>query len=166
MNLRPILLVALACLLGLLGGCGATRHPEAGVPGDFALAITVLRETAGRDVPRALRPAQYMVDVDGTLRVAVGPGVGPTTYPPRMRRLSPAQVARLWSLSESAGLAEFPHPARLDDIRAFRPTPRDGWAIVDIAGGGQRQAIAIELAAAPGVVTLTDELAGLAWIRP
>lgn len=164
--LTRLVVVIAGVVVPLLGGCGATRHPTVGVPGDFALGVTVLGSRVDADAPRGQRPAQYLLESDGAYRVGVGAGVEASTYPPMTRRLTPGQVERLWTLSEAAGLTTFPHPKRLDDVQGFRPTPRDGWAVIDIAADGKRQAIAVRLDEEPAVAGLADELAGLAWIRP
>ncbi|MEZ6233937.1 MAG: hypothetical protein R3B68_07085 [Phycisphaerales bacterium] len=165
-----IVVAALAgCLAASLWACGATRHPVSGVPGDFGLAITVLATRDEPGLPRPQRPAQYILEPDGTLRVAVGAGVDPGTFPPRTRRLDPRQVERLWTLVESAGLAADaagtpvsgagPGPSAV-------PSPPDGWAYVDVAASGQRHQRAIQLESNPAAQGVIDELASLAWIRP
>ena len=168
--LSGLLLAAFAVSLApSLAACGATRHPVSGVPGDFGLAVTVLASRDEPDRPRSQRPAQYILEPDGTLRVAVGAGVDPGTFPPRTRRLDPRQVERLWLLVESAGLAgdaaetpgsdDGPSPAAV-------PSPPDGWAYVDVAASGQRHQRAIQLGSNPAAQGVIDELASLAWIRP
>lgn len=159
-------LIALAFLPLLLGACGATRHPPLGIPGDFALGVTVLGSTEASPLPRNQRPAQYLVEADGVFRVAVGAGVDPSTYPPRIRRLSTRQVERLWSLVDAAGLSAPEHAGRLENVANFRPSPREGWALFDVTAKGHRQAIAVRVDADEAAARVIDELAGLAWIRP
>jgi hypothetical protein len=163
MNRDAALAVILVALL--LPACGAMRHPEVGAPADFALGVTVLGSADAPRQARALRPAQYLVEADGTFRVAIGAGVEPTTYPPRVRRLSRRQVERLWSLVDAAGYNEPAHAAGITNVEAFRPTPRDGWAIIDITARGDRQALGINMEQDENAARLTEELAGLAWIR-
>lgn len=159
----------LGAIAAFLAACGATRHPVSGVPGDFGLAITVL---ASRDEPglaRAQRPAQYILEPDGTLRVAVGAGVDPGTFPPRTRRLDPRQVERLWTLVESAGLAADAAGTTVSGAGpgpSSVPSPPDGWAYVDVAASGQRHQRAIQLESNPAAQGVIDELASLAWISP
>lgn len=157
-------LVLLWTMLGL-GACGATRHPVVGSPGDFALGVTVLGTKDGGRLPRGQRPARYVVEPDGVLRVAVGAGVEASTFPSRVRRLSRLQVERLWELVEAGGYLREDHPGQVRDVEGFRPTPRDGWALVDVTAGGQRRAVAVRVDEDQGAARLADELAGLAWIR-
>ena len=160
---RVLKLLLLAALL-LLPACGATRHPEVGHPTDFALGITVLADRDAPRQPRHRRPAQYLLEPDGTLRVAVGAGVEPSTYPPRVRRLSRPQVERLWTLVDAAAY-NADHPAVLSDPLAFRPTPRDGWALIDVTADGQRHHLGLQIDQDPSAQRLIDELAALSWIR-
>lgn len=160
----PRLALLMLCLL--LPACGATRHTDASTPGDFALGVTVLGSLEGAKLPRAQRPAQYLLEADGVLRVAVGAGVDHTTYPPRVRRLSARQTDRLWSLVQAANLQGAEHPGRIDDPAAFRPTPRDGWAVIDLSASGERQTLAVRVEDDPAAALVVDELAGLAWLRP
>lgn len=159
-----MLLAALAMLVA--SGCGGMRHPDAGVPRDFSVGVTVLGSTDATDQPRPLRPGQYLLEGDNVLRVAVGAGVTPDTYPHRLRRISGRQRERVWSLVEAGGIHDQSHPGRIGDVRAFRPVPRDGWAIFDVSARGERRAIAVRLDEDAGARALVDELAGLAWIRP
>ena len=115
---------------------------------------------------RAQRPAQYILEPDGTLRVAVGAGVDPGTFPPRTRRLDPRQVERLWTLVESAGLASDAPSGDAGPGPSAVPSPPDGWAYVDVAASGQRHQRAIQLESSPAAQGVIDELASLAWIRP
>lgn len=158
--------IALLLLCLLLSACGATRHTDSSTPGDFALGVTVLGERDGARLPRAQRPAQYLVEADGVLRVAIGAGVEHTTYPPRVRRLSARQTDRLWSLVQSGGFGDAEHPARIDDPAVFRPTPREGWAVFDLSAKGERQTLAIRIEEDAAAAQVIDELAGLAWLRP
>lgn len=158
--------LALLLLLLLLPACGAARHPTVGVPGDLALGVTVLGSREAVGLPRAQRPAQYILETDGSLRVAVGAGVEPSTYPARVRRLTPRQVAHLWALVTAGQFNSPDHPGHLDDISAFRPNPRDGWALIDITANAKRQIVALRPADDPAGARVVDELAGLAWIRP
>jgi len=160
----PRLALLLLCLL--LPACGATRHTDTSTPGDFALGITVLGARDAQRLPRAQRPVQYLLEADGVLRVAVGAGVDHTTYPPRVRRLSARQTDRLWSLVQAGDFQNADHPAHIDDLTAFRPTPRDGWALLDVSAAGQRSTLALRLEDDPAAAQVIDELAALAWIRP
>ena len=163
---RVSALLGLTLALLLLPACGATRHPETGSPGDFALGVTVLGTKDAPTLPRSQRPAQYLLQSDGVLRVAIGAGVEPSTYPPRVRRLSQRQVERVWSLVQAAGITQTGHPGRVDDIQSFRPTPRDGWALLDVTAKGERHAVALRVDEHEPTARLVDELADLAWIRP
>lgn len=148
------------------GGCGATRHPEAGVPGDFALGVTVLGTADRASLPRSQRPGRYVLETGGVLRAAVGAGVQASTYPARVRRLGARQVERMWMLVEAGGYLEEGHAGRVEDVAGFRPTPRDGWAVVEVTAKGRRRAVAVRVEEDAGTARMVDELAGLAWIRP
>ncbi len=162
-----VALLLLGLLLSLpLTACGSTRHPRTGTPGDFALGVTVLGTREAPRQPRSQRPAQYILEADGVLRVAIGAGVDPATFPPRVRRLSARQTDRLWTLAQAGNFTSPDHPARLSDITSFRPTPREGWAILDISANAQRQALAVRVEEDAAATQLIDELAALAWIRP
>src|SRR5438105_14278814 len=59
-------------------------------PADFTLAATVLSPGSvdAKKLPRSLRPGRYIVEADGVLRAATGPGATTTTYPRRTRQLT------------------------------------------------------------------------------
>lgn len=92
----------------------AAEAPE--VPTDFSLAITVIAPPRGAvqpaTLPRGLRPARYILEADGTLRVALGAGATRATYPPPTRIINDARRAEVWSRSKALGL--------LDPDSAFR----------------------------------------------
>jgi hypothetical protein len=84
-------------------------------PEDFWLSITVTgpqRETmsAYDALPRALRPARYVLEADRVLRAAVGPGAKDESFPAETRRLTSVEVTQLWRLVGEAGLLDADHP--------------------------------------------------------
>ena len=94
-----------ACLaLTLLIGCASRQPMTLGTtapPPDFALVLSFTQP-----------PAHYILEPDGTLRAATGPGIthGPTPalMPPPTARLTPDQIAQLWALTHDAGLVTHP----------------------------------------------------------
>ncbi|TVQ62292.1 MAG: hypothetical protein EA379_05540 [Phycisphaerales bacterium] len=95
---RLLLITALAAL----GACAAPdrRAPlDAASPApDFALSITV------RDDAHGLTPARYVLDPDGSLRAAIGPGAGSDLLPNFTRRLGEDERAGVWRLALAAGV--------------------------------------------------------------
>lgn len=125
--------IALAALwaamaLGSLSACTsraevAQRAAQAeSVPPDFSLAITVIAPARGAvqpaTLPRGLRPARYILEPDGTLRVALGAGATRATYPFPTRIISDAGRAEIWSRSKTLGLLDVDSPFRASQSEA------------------------------------------------
>lgn len=172
---------ALAALLLSLPGCSSTPRPlpepepvvlPDSTPEDFALSITVVgpssAETDIDSLPRAERPARYLVEPDGVLRAAIGPGATPRVYPRQTRQLDQAQVQRLWRLVGETGLLEPTTLTRIDNTEIFFPQRSRPTALVYIRQQGTGSHFAVRLpvgdAESPAVGQLIDELAGLAWV--
>jgi hypothetical protein len=139
--LRPfLLLVALAlCLSGCVLNPQATDTTSSGgaatsaPPRDFWLGITVtgpIREsTAAYEAqPRSMRPGRYVVEADRILRVALGPGATPESFPPPTRRLTPAEFADLYHAAQDAGLLTTDHPFAVKAMPKKPTTPDPGAA--------------------------------------
>ncbi len=92
------------------------------IPSDFALAVTVI------DNEGPMAPARYVVEPDGVLRAAQGPGASLDTYPPRTRELTRAQLNLLYRQAIRGGFDRgtggTPHRA------GARLTPGEGESIV------------------------------------
>ncbi|MEM1446951.1 MAG: hypothetical protein AAGF84_12910 [Planctomycetota bacterium] len=95
------ILAGWAMLLGVLVtlvGCAASDHarPESPdrMPSDFAMVLTI--SNADPQAERHLRPAQYVLEPDGTLRAAIGPGTHAELLPPITARLGPAEMHAVW----------------------------------------------------------------------
>lgn len=185
---RPMTLAATACTALALAGsvfwqaaCSSTPtvrpEPEPVVlpdaaPDDFALSVTVLgpaTEPAEFDAtPRPQRPARYIVEPDGILRAAIGPGATPRVYPGQTRQLDAGQVQRLWRLAVGTGLLDGGTLSRIDNTETFFPGRERTTALVYVRQGGVGSHFAVRLpvgdAESPGVAQLVDQLAELAWV--
>lgn len=119
-------------------------------------------------LPRTLRPARYIVEADGALRAAVGPGADANTFPGRTRQLSPAQFDALWRTLRQSGLLDADNPSRIEDPEAITRSPDRTTALVYVGFAGQRVTLRILLdRSAPGAIEterLIDRLAEWAWI--
>ena len=104
------LLMGLAAVTWVLAGCAAVDNPVdlAAVPHDLALVFFV--EVAGGGSPEdpLRQPSQYIVEVDRTLRVALGTGVSQQLYPPPTATLTPQDMDQLYRLIEQASLPKDP----------------------------------------------------------
>lgn len=178
---RSLMPAALAALLLSLPGCSSTPRPlpepepvvlPDTTPEDFALSITVVgpssAETDIDDRPRAERPARYLVEPDGVLRAAIGPGATPRVYPRQTRQLTEAQVQRLWRLVGETGLLEPNTLTRIDNTEIFFPQRSRPTALVYIRQQGTGSHFAVRLpvgdAESAMVAQLVDQLADMAWV--
>jgi hypothetical protein len=189
--LRPLLTTA--AILVSAPGCASreSRIAEAAkapaAPADFALAITVVTPiksaTQPQTLPRAQRPARYILEPDGTLRIALGGGSTSTTYPPPTRLLSDARREDVWNLVKAAGLLEPEVPGRLrgtdtsvplgtqtggEPISMLDPTaaaPKTPTALIVLSANGVRDFYRIAFDESPNLATLTDRLAAYGWVR-
>jgi len=173
-----VVLLALASA----GPAGCAGTPPAPVPSadqplerpsDLALGVTVFSSSipgaAAGSVERWRRPARYIVEPDGMLRAALGPGARTDTYPPATRRLDPAQMDLLWRLLVETGLTDPEHPDLIDSATAYTPSGTGPEALIAMSASGGYQAVSIELATttreAASARRLVDQLAEMAWIR-
>lgn len=104
-------LAALLMLATLLAACAsepapapATRAASTTTPADFALVITVRPEGFVDPADPLQQPAQYVLEPNRSLRVAIGPGAHHHLFPPVTATLSPQEMTQLYSLIESAEL--------------------------------------------------------------
>lgn len=178
---RSLIPAALAALLLCLPGCSSTPRPlpepepvvlPDTAPEDFALSITVVgpssAETDIDDRPRAERPARYLVEPDGLLRAAIGPGATPRVYPRQTRQLTEAQIQRLWRLVGETGLLEPTTLTSIDNTEIFFPQRSRPTALVYIRQQGTGSHFAVRLpvgdAESAMVAQLVDQLADMAWV--
>lgn len=171
-RLIPILLAA------LLAACSGSptvtpqyEPPPDERPEDFTLAVTVLtpRELLRVDLPRSLRPARYIIEADGALRAAVGPGAGATTFPPRTRQLTAREFDGLWRQLRETALLDPGHPARVSDPETVTRAPDRTTALIYVSFEGTRRTLRVLLDRssedAVAAERLVDRLAELAWMK-
>lgn len=185
-HIPPISVVCIALGVALPGvaalpGCSSRPairpEPEPVVlpdraPDDFTLSVTVLgpanQADEVDDTPRPQRPARYLVEPDGVLRAAVGPGATPRVYPRQTRQLDAAQVERLWRLVANTGLLDGASLTRIDNTETFFPNRSRPTALVYVRQGGEDSHFAVRLpvgdAESGEVLRMIDELAALAWV--
>ena len=161
-------------LLGafLLGAC-ASPAPDPltfrEAPADFTLSITV-QGPQEPDEPRFRRPARYILEPDGILRVGVGESVSEEYYPPQTRQLSRDEMDRVWRLLRDSSIFEPDNPDRVRPGLPFgtiqlRPTAdltilyAEEYSYYRVVLDGRT----VESEAAERVI---DHLAALAWLEP
>jgi hypothetical protein len=157
-------------------------------PEDFWLSVTVtgpVRESmsAYDALPRALRPARYVVEADRVLRAAVGPGASVESFPAETRRLTSDEVTQLYRLAGETGLLDADHPNLVGSVpvpkviekpssNAEMPEqdPRTMY-IITLHAGGKRRTLLME--ASPRgtqdsrqAARVVDWLANKAWMKP
>jgi hypothetical protein len=149
-------LAAFATLLALAGCASAPRDDDARTsapasrPADFTLAVSVMnpaalappRVRASRAGPSAtpparpapeIRPARYIIEPDGFLRAALGPGASDRTFPPPTRRLTPEQLDALWSLVAASDWLNAEPSEQLADLSDPSDPPAPGFSIALLA---------------------------------
>lgn len=148
-------LVAASLVAASLVACSKARpsDTDAATPDDFALSIT-LDETGPGGA------AWYVVDPDGSLRVATGTRGDRSPVPPLVRQLSAAQVAALWDLTRASGLEAAVRAAPAVDEGRTR-----AGTTVFLAADHARRCAALP-ASDPGVAAAVIELRRLAWMEP
>jgi len=169
--MRPLGTTILALGAALLAtGCAAPGSSEGGgAPEDFSLdALVVIPDGAEPtpETPRARRPGRYQLGPDGSLRVALGSGVGEDTIPALARRLTPTERGQVWRLAHEAGLFDDDPPGRIAWGETWDAPPIGASAIVSVTHDGRRVHVGAPLEAAggsPDVEALIDRLAALAW---
>ncbi len=163
-------LAAAGLTLAGLAGCAASVPRGATIaPADFSLDALVLVPEGSEpspSTPRARRPARYQLEPDGSLRAALGVGVGPDTIPALARRLTPSERDGLWRLARDAGLLGQDVPGRISWGGTWDPPPIGASAILSVTHDGHRVHVGAPLAfggGSPEVEALLDRLAALAW---
>lgn len=173
------MLCAVALLAGGLVGCASGPGAMADsvrAPEDFALAVTVfppedsIDPVGLEDLPRAQRPAHYLIGADGVLHTSVGLGVSPARVPRPTRRVPAEERDRLWRLVDESGILREDNPFAVDAPLLYQRFDRRSTALVEVTGGGTTEAVAIDLEAqdpdSSAAWLLVDRLAALSWIRP
>ena len=153
---------ALALALAwLVTGCAAPPVGPTNYPSDFAMVVTVMpgRYAGSNDPTRT--PAQYIVESDRTLRVALGLGVRHDVHPPTTAVLSPREMTRLHEQVASHELmqAKTQMPGGAAD-------PRDSDAPaaryhVELTADGETHRYRATPDASPGTAELVRTLASL-----
>ncbi|MFN0131133.1 MAG: hypothetical protein ACKVW3_01150 [Phycisphaerales bacterium] len=162
-------------VLAVVAGCGPTPPVQTRIealperrPASFALDVLVQSPLPdGGGLPRALRPARYILEPAGTLRVALGAGATREVYPPRTRQLSPVQIDALWRSIRDSAILHPANPARVDDADALAGSTMRTTATLEIFGGERPVAVRVAMdrggPTSIAVESLIDELAALAW---
>ncbi len=176
------LAAALLALSLLLTGCSATGSLDAdSAPDDFVLGVTVydlpsaepVSSTDTSRLPRAQRPARYVIEADGVLRASFGTAASPAYFPPMTRRLTPEQIDHLWALTRQTGV--FPAVEgsqgvgeQVGPVAGYEPPMGRITALIESFAAGHRASAALPIEPSdqqPGpVYALTDALAELAWV--
>ena len=156
-------------------GCAGTQTPPDRIdraPDDFAVAVTVHGpETARADIdalPRAYRPARYIVEPDRVLRASLGPGADAQTFPPQTRRLDDRAMQQLWRLVRDGRLLADGHPGLVETSLVGAAPPNRRTTEVFLSYGETRRYLRVftdrdtEFAAA--AVELAERLGDLAWV--
>jgi hypothetical protein len=165
--------------LGILASCSSspkTPSPEPAdlpeqTPGDFALSVTVYSPASEPGqidaLPRSLRPARYIVEADGLLRAAIGPGATSTTFPPGSRRLEQRQIDRLWVLIRRSPFLDKGFPGRIPSEDTYRPRRDRTTAVVGVTWLNRQGSFRVVLDRSDNdallAERLADELSELAW---
>lgn len=176
---KVLLLIAGAAVGGCAGAPMEDAAPRAGAsaslsrPSDFTLAVTVRGASSARSVrggggppapvPPGLRPARYVMEADGVLRAALGPGATDDTFPAATRRLDPADLDRLWVIVARAGWLDA-EPQGVAWSAPVGDVPTAGTTIA-VSGHGAQRTIVTSRGDASGRA-LAEALAGLAWQIP
>lgn len=174
-----IAICILFAALAAAGGCGGPVKPVSlpvtvipqDRPADFTMGVTILapdRPAPKGELPRSLRPARYIVEPDGALRVGLGAGASAKTYPARTRQLSPRQMDQVWRAVRESGLLDPGNPGRINWPEEGVRAPDRTAALFYIAFGGGRATVRVLLDRSPGSLQaerVVDALAELGWVR-
>lgn len=137
----------------LSGGCTTQIEPIATptdvAPPDFALVVTVETRRTPPGHPMHLRPAQHVVEADGTFRAAMGPGTHHRMLPAVTARLGPQELDRLWQLADGLTLID---PAV--------PNDADAKVRLNLQAGGQTRRGTVDAEAAQPLLRRLAELRG------
>jgi hypothetical protein len=177
---RSFFFTSAAFVLAFLMGChtpssvpyAQVAPPPQTRPHDFVLAATVIGPTRTVEpvgLPRSLKPARYIVEADGCLRAATGPGSDEQTFPPRSRQLTPRQADQLWRLVLDSGLLDPASPVRVQDVNTIeRPTNRTIALLwISYADSATTLRVPLDRAARESLAAeqIVDCLAEWAWVR-
>ncbi len=163
-------------VVALGGGCRSNTPPPAPVvaappderPDDFVLAATVFspKGMEGKKLPRSLRAARYIVEADGVLRAAQGPGADVTTFPGQTRRLTAREFDALWRMVRESGLLA--SAWRVDDPEQLTRAMDRTTVMMYMGYEGKRVTVRVLLdRSGPEAVAaerLVDRLAEWAWM--
>jgi hypothetical protein len=172
----------LLCLFASLplGGCLSRRveprPAQAAIPedrpADFTFAMTVYSPASARvagTLPRALRPARYVLEPDGALRAAAAAAARATTFPPRARTLTPRQMDQIWRLVRDTALLDPSNPARVEDPETVELSPDHTTATIYVAFADRRTSLRLLLdrgtSDALSAERIADHLAALAFLN-
>ncbi|MCX5691699.1 MAG: hypothetical protein NTV94_18230 [Planctomycetota bacterium] len=136
-------------------GCSTRSRlaADSKAPADFSLSLTVDEMAPGGS-------AWYVLDADGTLRIATGARRADSPVPPVARQLSPDQVEQVWNQVRSSGLEQ----AVWDSPQCSESLIQAQGGIVFLAGGRARRAAAFASGDERVAATVTT-LRSLAWIE-
>jgi hypothetical protein len=131
-----------------LTGCAASRLANnRGVPADFAVGLTVpaagatSKPGAPKPALALARPAWYLVEADGDLRVGLGERTTRSVQPPRLRHLSAAEREAIWHTVDG----RFKGAGEPGNAEMPRATDGAETAVVYIARNGTRRAHRVDL---------------------
>lgn len=163
----------LAILLCSLTACSTPQRPDPIqyelAPADFTLDITIQGPTSPGQ-PRAARPARYIVEPDGMLRVGVGEGVSIDYFPPQTRQLTRAEFDRLWRLVRDSPLLVPDNPDEARPGLPFGAVQLRPTASMAVTFEGHISTYRVVLdgqtTGALAAEQIVDHLAELAWIDP
>ncbi|RMH26729.1 MAG: hypothetical protein D6692_08705 [Planctomycetota bacterium] len=135
-------------------------------PSDFTLGLTVFGPVTETARP-GQHPARYLLEPDGWLRAAVGPGANQTVHPTLTRWLDAPARDALWAMARGAGLGG-DGVTQIDSPERFDPPAGRRVYLIELTAGGRRYSAAVsegDPAAGP-LAAIADRLAGLAWVSP
>ncbi len=139
-------------------GCAepvADRQAYIAVPPDFGLSVTVvgpdrsdawlaLTADQRKDVPESSLSARFIVEADGTLRTATGPGATDELYPGQTRTLVRSQMLELWRTVRNHGLLTAEQSHGVKNPAMVMPSPGATTHVFSIYALGDRITIAIQ----------------------
>ncbi len=165
------------------GGCGAPeadRQAYVAVPPDFSLSVVVIGADRGAGweeltpaeqerVPRQLLSARFIVEPDGTLRAATGPGCREETYPAIVRVLSRGQMLDLWRAVRNHALIAAEETHGLANPDNAQPVEGSALYAIGIVSLADRMSIGVPAEEASregeGARTLITLLRAYSWLE-